>query len=146
MNQIAIILGSTWIKLNSSFRSDVEPMKRRINQTSPFDADRVRRWTFCELNPHILVRPMKSSTFGTYVRRARAFDVLYCLPLTRKYITADDVFIVLRGQSSSFFYLQRPQTPFKAIFCQKRKDEKISNFWPEQCTNPFRKMQIFQLS
>ena len=72
-------------------------MKRRTNPTSPFEADRVRRRTFYELNTPILVRLMKSSTFGTRVRRAHTFDVLYCLPLTRKYITTDDVFIVLRG-------------------------------------------------
>ena len=48
------------------------------------------------------------------------------LPLSRRYINADDVFFYSLKKLA--VYLQRPQTPFRAIFCQKRKEEKISNF------------------
>ena len=69
------------IYLNSSIRSDVELMKRRTNHTLPFESDRVKRRTFYELNQPSLVRPMKSSTFCTCLRRSPAFNVLCRLPL-----------------------------------------------------------------
>ena len=40
------------------------------------------------------------------------------------------------------FYLQRPQRPFLALFRQKRKEEKMTNFSPKT----FEKMQTLQLS
>ena len=163
------------IYLNSSIRSDFELMKPRTNNTLPFASDRVKRRTFYELNPPSLVPPMKSSTFGTGLRRAPAFNVLCRLPLrltcthpTSYFIgpynlhyllfsgkgallchhsycfprQSQTLFGIGGGQSYLYradtslqmmffqlaFYLQRPQTPFRAIFCQKRKEEKISNF------------------
>ena len=44
------------------------------------------------------------------------------------------------------FNLKRNQTPFLALFRQKRKEKKMTNFWPKPWTNPFGKMQIVRLS
>ena len=43
------------------------------------------------------------------------------------------------------FFLELHKTLFIALFCINRKDGKLLIFWPKPWTNPFGKMQIFDV-
>ena len=48
----------------------------------------------------------------------------------------------IRSHSVSFFMQYVTKTPFPGLFCLKRKEEEVLNFWPKLWTNPLEKRKF----